>query len=519
MLRKSLPFLVVSLLLSSLPLVAASTGIDPDLLAGMKARSIGPAGTSGRVPAIAAVESDPEIVYVGSAAGGVWKSTNGGLTFTPIFDDQPVASIGAIAIFQANPDVVWVGTGEGNPRNSVSIGNGIYRSLDGGKTWSHLGLEKTERIYRIVLHPTNPDVAWVSALGQAWGENPERGVFKTEDGGKTWNKVLYVDETTGASDLVIDPSNPNKLFASMWQYRRWPWFFKSGGPGSGLYVTWDGGKTWKQLTEEDGLPKGDLGRIGIAISPSHPEVVYATVEAGKSAIVRSDDGGRTWKTVNQRYDANPRPFYFADLRVDPELPDRLYSLDFNARVSNDGGKTFSDLIPGFVIHGDYHAMWISPRDPNLIYLGNDGGVAVSRDRGKTAAFVTTLPLAQFYHVAVDMQNPYNIYGGLQDNGSWRGPNTVWQGGGIRNYEWRFVGTGDGFDVRPDPFDPNFSTPSGRGATSGASTCAPARAGTSSPLPRGRQAPLQLEHGPGDRSLRRGHHLRRQPVPPQVHGPR
>jgi photosystem II stability/assembly factor-like uncharacterized protein len=454
MLRKSILILVVSLLLPAL-LLAAPAVINPDLLAGMKARSIGPAGTSGRVPAIAAVESNPDVVYVGGAAGGVWKSTNGGLTFTPVFDDQPVASIGAIAIFQSNPDVVWVGTGEGNPRNSVSIGNGVYRSLDGGKTWSHLGLEKTERIFRIVLHPTNPDVAWVSALGQAWGENPERGVFKTEDGGKSWSKVLYVDERTGASDLVIDPSNPNKLFASMWQYRRWPWFFKSGGPGSGLYVTWDGGKTWKQLTEEDGLPKGDLGRIGIAISRSHPEVVYATVEAGKSAVVRSDDGGRTWKTVNQRYDANPRPFYFAGLRVDPELPDRLYSLDFNVRVSNDGGKTFSDLIPGFLIHGDYHAMWIAPHDPNLIYLGNDGGVAVSRDRGRTATFVTTLPLAQFYHVAVDMQTPYNIYGGLQDNGSWRGPNTSWKGGGIRNYEWRFVGTGDGFDVRPDPFDPDL----------------------------------------------------------------
>ncbi|HEX4964237.1 MAG TPA: hypothetical protein VF173_25670 [Thermoanaerobaculia bacterium] len=454
MLRKSISLQILFLLLLTLP-ATVHAAIDPDLLAGMRARSIGPAGMSGRVAAIAGVGANPDVVYVGAASGGVWKSTNGGLTFTPVFDDQPVASIGAIAVFQPNPDVVWVGTGEGNPRNSASIGNGVYRSLDGGKTWSHLGLEKTERIDTIVLHPSNPDVAWAAALGQEWGENPDRGVFKTEDGGKTWSKVLYVDERTGASDLAIDPSNPNKLFAGMWQFRRWPWFFKSGGPGSGLYVTWDGGKTWKPITQEDGLPKGDLGRIGVAVSPSHPEVVYATVEAEKSAVVRSDDGGRTWKIVNQRYDANPRPFYFSHLRVDPELSDRIYSLDFNVRVSNDGGKSFGDLIPGFLIHGDYHAMWIAPRNPNLIYLGNDGGVAVSRDRGRTAAFVSTLPLAQFYHVAVDMQTPYNVYGGLQDNGSWRGPNSVWRGGGIRTHEWTVVGGGDGFQTLPDPFDPSY----------------------------------------------------------------
>jgi photosystem II stability/assembly factor-like uncharacterized protein len=455
MLRRSLPCLAVSLLLVSLPAALLAAAVDPDLLAGMRARSIGPAGTSGRVAAIAGVDANPEVVYVGAAAGGVWKSTNGGLTFTPIFDDQPVSSVGAIAVFQANPDVVWVGTGEGNPRNSASIGNGVYRSLDAGRTWVHLGLDRTERIDTIVLHPTNPDVAWVAALGQEWGENPERGVFKTEDGGRTWSKVLYVDPRTGASDLVIDPSNPNKLFAGMWQYRRWPWFFKSGGPGSGLYVTWDGGHTWKPITQEDGLPKGDLGRIGLAISRSHPEVVYATVEAEKSAVVRSDDGGRTWKIVNQRYDADPRPFYFSHLRVDPELPDRVYRLDFNVRVSNDGGAGFSDLIPGFLIHGDYHAMWIAPHNPNLLYLGNDGGVAVSRDRGRTATFVTTLPLAQFYHVAVDLETPYNIYGGLQDNGSWRGPNTTWWGNGIRSHEWLPVNTADGFQTLPDPFDPNY----------------------------------------------------------------
>jgi photosystem II stability/assembly factor-like uncharacterized protein len=455
--RKLLPLLPLLSLLSILPLFATAlhAAIDPDRLAGLKARAIGPAGMSGRVTSIAAVEANPDVVYIGAAAGGVWKSLDGGLSFAPIFDDQPVASIGALAVFQPNPDIVWAGTGEGNIRNSVSIGNGIYRSLDGGKTWTRLGLEKTERIYRIVLHPSDPNVAWVSALGQAWGENPDRGVFKTTDGGKSWRKVLYVDERTGAADLVIDPRNPDKLFASMWQYRRWPWFFKSGGPGSGLYLSWDGGESWKEITDQDGLPKGELGRIGLAISHSHPEVVYAMVEAKKSALLRSDDGGRSWKTVNDRFDVNPRPFYFCDIRVDPELPNRLYSLDFDLRVSDDGGKTFSSLPGAGTIHGDYHALWIDPRHPDLFYFSNDGGVAVSRDRGKTAAFVSTLPLAQFYHVAVDMERPYNVYGGLQDNGSWRGPSDSWQGSGIRSEQWRFVGGGDGFDTRPDLADPNL----------------------------------------------------------------
>jgi photosystem II stability/assembly factor-like uncharacterized protein len=446
------------LLLALALLFAAGAGhaaLDPGLLAGMSARSIGPAGMSGRVTAIAAVDSNPSVVYVGGAAGGVWKSTNAGLTWAPLFDDQPLASIGAIALDPRNPDVVWVGTGEGNPRNSVSIGNGIYRSPDGGRTWTHLGLEKTERIDRIVVHPTNPNVVWVAALGQEWGENPERGVYKTEDGGKSWNRVLYVDPRTGAADLALDPRNPDKLFAAMWQFRRWPWFFKSGGPGSGLFTTSDGGRTWKRATEEDGLPKGDLGRIGLAIAPSNPDVVYATVEAAKSALLRSEDGGRSWQTVNDRYDANPRPFYFAHIVVDPQLPNRLYSLDFNVRVSNDGGKSFDNLVPGFLIHGDYHAMWIAPHAPDWLYVGNDGGVALSHDRGKTMQFVSTLPLGQFYHVAVDDQIPYNVYGGLQDNGAWRGPNTVWQQGGIRNYEWVELVGGDGFETRPDLADPNL----------------------------------------------------------------
>ena len=267
----------------------------------------------------------------------------------------------------------------------------------------------------------------MAALGQAWGENPERGVYKTEDGGKTWSRVLYVDARTGAADLVIDPRNPNKLFAAMWQYRRWPWFFKSGGPGSGLYVTYDGGRDLEALhrggRHAEGGSRADRPR---RLALATPTWSMPRSRPPKSALLRSDDGGRSWQTVNDRYDANPRPFYFAHIEVDPELPNRLYSLDFNLRVSNDGGKSFEDLIPGFLIHGDYHAIWIDPRDPSRFYVGNDGGVAFTRDRGKTMQFVANLPLAQFYHVAVDDQVPYNVYGGLQDNGAWRGPSTVWQ---------------------------------------------------------------------------------------------
>jgi photosystem II stability/assembly factor-like uncharacterized protein len=444
--------LISAALLVTILIIPLQAQIDPDLLAGMKARSIGPAGMSGRVASIDVVQSNPDIIYVGAATGGVWKSENAGITWEPIFDDQPVAAIGAVAIFQPNPDIVWVGTGEGNPRNSASVGNGIYKSIDAGKSWSYLGLEETERIHRIVLHPTNPDIVYVAALGKTWGENPERGVFKTEDGGKTWKKILYVNETTGSADLVMDPVNPNKLFAAMWDHRRWPWFFRSGGPGSGLYVTLDGGEHWNRLTQEDGLPEGELGRIGIAIYRSNPEIVYALVEAEKSALIRSDDGGKNWKIVNQDPRVAPRPFYYADIRVDPELPNRIYNLHSRVTVSEDGGKSFKTLVPFRDIHPDHHAMWINPNDPTHIIAGNDGGVAISYDRGKTWRFVTNLPLAQYYHIEVDMDTPYNIYGGMQDNGSWRGPSSVWENGGIRNHHWEEVGFGDGFDTLPDPND-------------------------------------------------------------------
>ncbi len=425
---------------------------DPDLFSQMQARSIGPAGMSGRIADIQAVVSDPNIIYVGAATGGVWKSTNGGLTWKPIFDKQPLSSIGSIAIFQKNPSIVWVGTGEGNPRNSAGVGNGIFKSLDGGETWIFLGLDKTERIHRIVLHPWDENVAYAAALGTTWGENPERGVYKTTDGGKTWKKILYVNEKTGCAELVMDPANPNKLFAAMWEHRRWPWFFNSGGTGSGLFVTYDGGETWKKITEKDGLPKGELGRIGIAIARNNPNVVYALVEAKKSALCRSDDGGKHWRIVNQNRNVNSRPFYYADIRVDPENENRIYSLQSSLLISEDGGKSFQRIRSR--VHSDNHALWIHPENGKFLIDGNDGGVAISYDRGKTWRFVENLPLAQFYHINFDMEIPYNIYGGMQDNGSWRGPSQVWENMGIRNFHWQEVGFGDGFATLSDPTDPN-----------------------------------------------------------------
>jgi photosystem II stability/assembly factor-like uncharacterized protein len=445
--------LVLGLALLAGPAVSSAAGaVDPSLLAGMKARSIGPAAMSGRIAVVEGWAKDPDLVWVGSASGGAWKSVNAGLTWEPVFDRQPVASIGALAIDPNNSDVVWVGTGEANPRNSVSVGEGVFKTLDGGRTWQRLGLEKTERISRIILHPTDPRVAWVAAMGQVWGENPERGVYKTEDGGKTWRRVLFVDERTGAADLTGDPSNPNKLFAAMWDYRRWPWSFRSGGPGSGLFVSHDGGETWRRLTESDGLPKGNLGRIGVAIARSDARVVYALVEAEKDALLRSTDGGATWKAVNTGANVSPRPFYYADIRVDPTDPNRVYRLASTLDVSTDAGKSFASLAGFRSAHPDHHALWIDPNDPRRIIEGNDGGVFMSNDRGATWSFVENLPVGQFYHVRVDMDRPYNVYGGMQDNGSWKGPNTAWEQGGIRNLHWSEVGFGDGFDTAPDPRD-------------------------------------------------------------------
>ena len=455
--HRSAPFLYAVAILILLPLSFESqAALDSSLMQGLKARSIGPAAISGRVAAIDAVASNPNHIVVGAATGGVWVSDNGGLTWKPVFDDQPVASIGAVAINQSNPDIIWVGTGEGNVRNSTSIGGGIFKSIDGGKSWKQMGLVKSERINRIALHPNNPDIVYVAAMGTLWGPNEERGIYKTTDGGISWQQILYVNDSTGATDIKIDSVNPDKLFAGMWQFRRWPYHFKSGGEGSGIYVTHDGGKTWSQKTEEDGLPKGELGRMAFALSPANPERVYALVEAEKSALLRSDDGGDSWSKINEEYNVADRPFYYTELAADPQNADILYNIGTRVRVSIDGGRTFAYnpvincCASGNSIHIDNHAYWINPNDSKHLIFGNDGGLAISRDRGETFRFVRNLPLAQFYHIAVDNDLPYHVYGGLQDNGSWRGPAELWENGGIRNLHWQEVGFGDGFDTLPDP---------------------------------------------------------------------
>jgi photosystem II stability/assembly factor-like uncharacterized protein len=427
--------------------------VDMNLFSGMKARAIGPANMSGRIGDIDVVLSNPHVIVVGTATGGVWKSVNGGFSWKPIFDDQPTSSIGAVAICQQNPNIIWVGTGEANPRNSVGVGRGMFKTIDGGKTWKKLGLEKTEKISRIILHPHNPDTAYAAALGTTWGENPERGVYKTTDGGKTWNKALFVDNKTGVADLIMAPDNPNKLIAAMWEHRRRPWFFNSGGPGSGIFITGDGGENWKRLTDKDGLPPGHLGRIGLAFAVNKPNIAYALVEAKKNVLLRSEDGGFTWKTVNNKPGVSGRPFYYADIRVNPQNENIVYSLQSRLKVSEDGGKNFKNLTARHQAHSDFQAMWIHPEGEYMI-VGNDGGIVISYDRGKSWTFVRNLPLGQFYHVSFDMQIPYNVYGGLQDNGSWMGPAYTLTDRAIYDYHWKRVGGGDGFDTEPDPDDPN-----------------------------------------------------------------
>ncbi|MEM1216392.1 MAG: hypothetical protein AAGJ82_11945, partial [Bacteroidota bacterium] len=418
-------------------------------------RNIGPAGMSGRITAIDVDLSDPDIIYVGSASGGVWKSTDGGIKWHPIFDDQPLQAIGAIKINQRNPDEIWVGTGEGNPRNSHNTGQGLYRSRDGGDTWELVGLEATRNIHRIIVHRDNPDIVYVGAMGSIWGPNPERGVYRTQDGGATWKHVLKVADGVGIADLVVDPTNPEKLLAAMWEFDRDPWFFNSGGPKSGLYVTYDGGDTWTQRTSDDGLPKGDLGRIGIAIAPSSPNIIYALIEAKVNGLYKSTDGGKKWSLVSEKNIGN-RPFYYAELYVDPVNENRIYNLYTYVSLSEDGGKNFRVIMDyGTNLHPDHHAFWIHPNDPNYVINGNDGGLNISRDRGKTWRFVTNIPVAQFYHINYDMSVPYLVGGGMQDNGSWVGPSQALKRGGITNHDWQEVYFGDGFDLLFHPDDSRY----------------------------------------------------------------
>ena len=438
---------------------------DIEKFKNIKTRAIGPAGMSGRITAIDVVTKNPEIIYVGSASGGLWKSESGGIAWEPIFDQQLALSIGAVAIQQSNPDVIWVGTGEGNPRNSLTGGYGLYKSLDAGKTWQLVGLEKTRNIHRIIIDKDNPNTVYVAAIGSPWGAHLERGVYKTTDGGKTWAKSLFVNNNTGCADLVVDPNNPNKLIAAMWEHSRKPWTFNSGGEGSGLYITYNGGENWKKLTAKDGLPDGNLGRIGIAVAPSNSKIVYALIEAKKNGLYKSENGGIKWSLVNDKSSGRGsdgignRPFYYSEIAVDPINENRLYTIFTYINVSEDGGKSFNQLMPAYGtsvgVHPDHHAWWIHPTNPNFMIDGNDGGLNITHDRGKTWRFVENLPVGQFYHINVDNDFPYNIYGGLQDNGSWAGPAYVLKDQGIRNSYWQEIQFGDGFDVVPDPKDSRF----------------------------------------------------------------
>ena len=451
---------ILSLLIIIFSLNSSAQEFSMELLKNKTPRNIGPGGMSGRVTSIDVVHSNPDIMFSGTASGGLWKSTSGGIKWTPIFENEATASIGAIAIQQSNPSVIWVGTGEGNPRNSLNGGYGIYKSLDGGKNWLLMGLENTRHIHRVIIHPTNPDIVYAAAIGSPWGEHKERGVYKTINGGETWTKILYTNPKSGAADLVMDPQNPNKLIAAMWEHKRDPWFFSSGGEGSGMYITYDGGETWKQKTSEEGLPDGELGRIGIAIAQNKPEIIYALIEAKKNGLYKSMDGGDTWKLVSENMDEiGNRPFYYAEIYVDPQNENRLFSIFTYVNVSEDGGKSFNQLMPAYGvsngIHPDHHAWWIHPTNGNFMVDGNDGGMNITKDGGSTWRFIGNLPVAQFYHINVDNEIPYNVYGGMQDNGSWRGPAYIWRSQGIRNSYWQEISFGDGFDVIPDKDDSRY----------------------------------------------------------------
>ncbi|MGE0812803.1 MAG: hypothetical protein AB7O28_01070 [Vicinamibacterales bacterium] len=440
---------VLALSDSSGPLTARqATPPSPemDALARLRWREIGPANQAGRVSVFVGVPGDPGVMYVAGANGGIFKTTNAGVTWRPIFDHQAVLSIGAIEVAPSNPNVLYVGTGEGNPRNNASFGDGVYRSNDGGETWSHLGLRDTDRIARIRIDGRNPDIAYVCAMGREWGQSEARGVFRTGDGGRTWQKVLYKDQSTGCSDIDVNPENSNEIYAGMYTFYRQPWHLRSGGGETALYKSMDGGTTWTKMTR--GLP-AMLDRIGVSISRSSPSTVYMvseTLDYG-GELWRTDDSGAAWRLASKDPNINFRPFYYADIRVDPQDPNRVYALSGALYLTEDGGRTFRTI--GRDVHGDHQALWIDPLNPKRVLSGSDGGFQISYDRGATFEVINTVAFTQFYHVHYDLQRPYMVCGGLQDNGTWCGPSNSLAAEGIRKTDWYTVGGGDGFFAVPD----------------------------------------------------------------------
>ena len=436
------------------PASGAAVSVGADSLNNVKFRNLGPSVGGGRVAAVVGVPGDRNTYYVGAAAGGVWKTTDGGDSWEAVFKDQPTASIGALALAPSNPNVVWVGTGEGNPRNDVVDGRGVFMSPDAGKSWQFMGLGDVGQISRIVIDPADPDVVFVAALGHVWAPNAERGVFRTADGGKTWHKVLFVNDTTGVSDLVMVPGNPRLLFAAMWQFVRHPWELVSGGAASGIYRSKDGGLTWERL--KDGLPTGLLGRIAVAVGPTNPSHVYALIETTQGMLWDSKDQGDHWSKVSDFHGLSARPFYFSLLHVSPVDDRKLFFSSYLLLRSDDGGKTTTPIDRG--VHVDHHALWIDPQNPDRMIQGNDGGAYVTESGAKNWRYLNNLPIEQFYMVAADNNAPYMLCGGLQDNNAWCGPSSSVGGGagpgagGLNGSEWFTVTGGDGEYAVPAPSD-------------------------------------------------------------------
>jgi len=443
--------LIVTFAHSSLS-AQAPAGVSPELeaLKRLTFRNIGPTNQAGRVSVIVGVPGDPATFYVAGANGGVFKTINNGTTWKATFDGQNVLSIGEIAIAPSNPNIIYVGTGEENPRNNASFGDGVYRSNDGGQTWIHIGLEDSDRIARIRIDNVNPDIAYACAMGHEWGPNEQRGVFKTTDGGKSWQKVLYKDMQTGCSDIDINPTNSNEIYAGMYTYLRQAWHLRSGGGETALYKSMDGGATWSKLTS--GIPKM-LDRIGISVARSSPNIVYMISETPnyEGELWRTDDAGATWRVVSRDPNINFRPFYYSDVRADPNDPNRVFTLSGSLYMSEDAGRTFRTI--GRDVHGDHQALWIDPKNSKRMLSGSDGGFQVSDDGGQNFNVLNNVAFTQFYHINYDLQRPYNLCGGLQDNGTWCGPSNSLLSEGIRKAEWFTVGGGDGFFAVPDLQEP------------------------------------------------------------------